>query len=112
MSAASDMADKAKELAPDVRGAAYDTAESGRESTAGALDRAAEMVKDRAEGSSGMPAAAADRAADGMQAAAGYLHEHDTAEIWDDVERYVRDHPMQSVAAAVATGILVGRILR
>jgi hypothetical protein len=65
MSAASDMADKAKELAPDVRGAAYDTAESGRESTAGALDRAAEMVKDRAEGSSGMPAAAADRAADG-----------------------------------------------
>ncbi len=52
------------------------------------------------------------RAAEGMHAAAGYLQEHNTSEIANDVEEYVRAHPLQSVAAAIAAGFVVGRVLR
>jgi ElaB/YqjD/DUF883 family membrane-anchored ribosome-binding protein len=111
-STAADVADKAEELAPQARERAYEAAESGRESSAGALDRAASGLEDRAARSEGMTGMAAERTAEGMHAAAGYLKQHETSEIWDDVEQYVRTHPVQAVAAAVVTGIVVGRVLR
>jgi ElaB/YqjD/DUF883 family membrane-anchored ribosome-binding protein len=110
-STATQVADKAEELAPQARERAYGAVESGRESGAGALDRAASSLEDRA-GDGGIASMAAEHTAEGMHAAAGYLREHETREIWDDVERYVRDHPVQAVAAAVVTGIVVGRVLR
>jgi ElaB/YqjD/DUF883 family membrane-anchored ribosome-binding protein len=109
---AMDAKEKAGELSGQARETAYSIAESGREGAAGALDSAAERLEDRAASSSGMQAATAERAAQGMQAAAGYLQEHDTAEIWDDLEQYVKTHPLQSVAAAVAAGLVIGRALR
>lgn len=109
---ASSAIDQAEEMAPRAREAAYNAAESGREGAANVLERAAERVEDRASGKEGMPAMAAERAAEGMHAAAGYLKEHETAEIVDEVEQYVRTHPMRSLATAVAAGFVVGRILR
>ena len=103
---------KAAELGGQARGTAYSIAESGREGAAGALDSAAERLEDRAASSSGVQAATAERAAQGMQAAAGYLKEHDTSEVWDDLEQYVKAHPKQSVAVAVAAGLVIGRALR
>jgi ElaB/YqjD/DUF883 family membrane-anchored ribosome-binding protein len=100
------------ELTGQARETAYSVAESGREGAASALDSAAERLEDRAASSSGVQAATAERAAQGMQAAAGYLKEHDTAEVWDDLEQYVKAHPMQSVAVAVAAGLVIGRALR
>jgi hypothetical protein len=55
---------------------------------------------------------AAERAAAGLQDAATYLREHDAAEMWGDVESYVKRYPGRSVLMAVATGLVVGRILR
>jgi ElaB/YqjD/DUF883 family membrane-anchored ribosome-binding protein len=110
-STATQVADKAEELAPQARERAYRAVESGRESSAGVLDRAAAGLEDRA-GDGGIAGTAAERTAEGMHAAAGYLREHETREIWDDVEHYVRAHPVQAVAAAVVTGIVVGRVLR
>ena len=109
---ADDAKGRAAELTGQARETAYSMAESGREGAAGALDSAAERLEDRAASSSGVQAATAERAAQGMQAAAGYLKEHDTAEVWDDLEQYVRTHPMQSVAVAVAAGLVIGRALR
>jgi ElaB/YqjD/DUF883 family membrane-anchored ribosome-binding protein len=103
---------KAGELAGQAKDAAYGMAESGRDSAAGALDSAADRIEDRVASSDGMPAAAAEKAAQGMHAAAGYLKEHETAEVWDDIEQYVKTHPMQSVALAIAGGVVIGRILR
>ncbi len=104
--------DRAEEVAPRARAAAYNAAESGREGAANVLERAAGTIEDRIGDTSGMPAMASERAAEGMHAAAGYLKEHDTAEIVDEVEQYVRAHPMRSLATAVAAGFVVGRILR
>lgn len=109
-SKAGEMVDQVKSMGGDAANRAKDAAESGRESTADALDRAATTMKDRA--GDGMTGAAMEKAAGGVEAAAGYLKEHETGEIWDDLERYIREHPMQAVAAAVATGIVVGRVLR
>ena len=111
-SLASDAKGKAAEFSGQARETAYSIAESGREGAAGALDSAAERLEDRAASSSGVQAATVERAAQGMQAAAGYLKEHETSEVWDDLEQYVKTHPMQSVAVAVAAGLVIGRALR
>jgi ElaB/YqjD/DUF883 family membrane-anchored ribosome-binding protein len=47
-----------------------------------------------------------------MQEAAGYLREHDAAEIWEDVEGYVKQHPGRAVLVAAAAGLIFGRMLR
>lgn len=116
MDEARTMADQARqsasEIASEAGDRAYEAAESGRQSAASGLERAAERVEQTAAGQQGMPAMAAERAAEGMQSAAGYLREHDTAEVWQDVERYVRQNPVRSVLGAVAAGFVVGRILR
>ncbi|TAK80487.1 MAG: hypothetical protein EPO16_00640 [Dehalococcoidia bacterium] len=104
--------EQAQELAPKARETAYSAAESGREGAADAIERAATQIEGRVGGVEGMPAKAAGRAAQGMHVAAEYLEHHETAEIIDDVEQYVRTHPMRSLTAAVATGFIVGRVLR
>lgn len=91
--------------------AVYEGAEAAREGAADVLDRAASRADDAAA-ADGVTGLAAERAAAGMHTAAGYLKTHDTEEIIDEVEQYIRAHPMRSLATAVATGFLVGRVLR
>lgn len=105
------VSEQAQEMGARTADAARDAAESGREGAAGMLERTAERIEQRSD-EGGMQGAAAGKAAEGMQAAAGYLKEHDTGELIEDVEHYVRSHPMRSLAGAVAAGFLVGRILR
>ena len=107
-----EVAEKAQEMPDRAREMALNAADSGRESTATALENAAELISERAEGTVGMQGVAAEKAAEGMQEAAGYLREHDAAEIWEDVEGYVKQHPGRSVLVAAAAGLIVGRILR
>jgi ElaB/YqjD/DUF883 family membrane-anchored ribosome-binding protein len=54
----------------------------------------------------------AEKAAMGMERTAGYLREHSTGDMTADIETYVREHPMQGVAAAVLAGFVIGRVLR
>ena len=108
---AGELRDRAAEMAPRAQEAAYNAAESGREGAASTLERAADNLDRQASGD-GMTSMAAGAAADTMQQAAGYLRSHETAEVWDDVERYVRQHPGRSVLMAVAAGLVVGRVLR
>jgi hypothetical protein len=81
--------------------------EQGRERTAEGVERVAGRVRERAANIPG-----SERVAEGMEGTARYLREHDTTEIMNDLERYVRQHPMQAVAGAVFAGFLIGRVLR
>ena len=107
-----DARERASELAPKAGAAVLEAAEAGRESAAAAIDRAADSLEDRAEGAGPVPEKAAEYAAAGMHATAGYLQDRDTAEIVAEAEQYVKAHPVRSVAAAVVAGFFVGRLLR
>lgn len=89
------------------RGAA--AADAGREKAADGIEDAAAIVREQSDK---VPGQIADKAAEHMERTAGYLREHDVSEIRSEVEHYVREHPLQGVAAAVAAGFLIGRALR
>ena len=83
--------------------------EDSREQVAGRLEKAADELRERTAG----PAAPAiERVAKGMESTAGYLHEHETAAIAEDVSHYVKIHPMQAIALAAFVGFLLGRLLK
>ncbi|MCK9485612.1 MAG: hypothetical protein M0R73_02760 [Dehalococcoidia bacterium] len=118
---ASTMADRAGEAAQDAQhrvSEAVDEASSkaqemeatGREKAAEGAERAASMLRERSDG--GAVGAATDRAAEGMEKTARYLREHDTSDLLGEIEDYVRQHPVQGIAGAVAAGFVVGRILK
>ena len=107
-----EVTEKAQEVPDRAREMAMNAADSGRESTATALENVAERIGERVDGTGGMQNVAAEKAAEGVQEAAGYLREHDAAEIWEDVEGYVKQRPGRAVLVAAATGLIVGRILR
>jgi ElaB/YqjD/DUF883 family membrane-anchored ribosome-binding protein len=108
----SDTADRAQDKASEIGGKAQRQAEVGVDKAAEGMHSAADKIRERASNQGGMAADAGMKVADSMDKTAGYLREHDTAEILDDVEKYVRDHPMQAVAGAVIGGFVIGRILR
>jgi ElaB/YqjD/DUF883 family membrane-anchored ribosome-binding protein len=107
-----DMGEQARERTQQVGEQARERAEQGRERAAGGMASAAEKLREQSEGQSGMRAEVGTKAADTMERGASYLREHDTQEIVDDVEKYVREHPMQALAGAVVGGFIIGRILR
>lgn len=100
---------RAEEVVDDLTERVSDVADEGRGRAAEGLDGAAAMLRGQEDR---LPGQVAERTADGMERTAGYLRSHDTAEIRSDVEDYVREHPIQGVAAAIAAGFLIGRMLR
>lgn len=108
--AASEAQDRAGHIADEARARAEDAADMGRERAADGMERAASMLHEH-EGA-GAVGAVAGRAAIGMERSAQYLRERDTSEMWTDVEHYIREHPAQGIAGAMAAGFLIGRILR
>jgi ElaB/YqjD/DUF883 family membrane-anchored ribosome-binding protein len=74
--------------------------------------QAGEQAREMADRGGEMAAEVGRQAQDSAQRAAGYLRTHDTSEIVNEVEHYVQEHPLQSVAFAVGAGFLVGRMLR
>ncbi len=107
-----DMAGKAQEKASAVTEKAQDRADAGIDKAAGSLEDAAQKLKDKSATTDGIPAQAGTKVAESMEKTAGYLREHDTSAILDDVEAYVKEHPLQAVAGAVVGGFLISRILR
>jgi ElaB/YqjD/DUF883 family membrane-anchored ribosome-binding protein len=104
--------DSVKDQAVAVKDEASERLEMGRERLAEGASAAAERVRDEAESRGGIQAKVGLKAADSMEQAAGYLRDHETAEMWADFEKYAKEHPMQAVGGAVVAGFLLGRILR
>lgn len=104
--------ERAQEKVDEGRERAQATAEHGRERAAEGAERGADQLRSQAEGRGGMQEKAGVKAADAMERTAGYLRENRTDEIWADVERMAREHPLQALGGAVVAGFVIGRVLR
>jgi ElaB/YqjD/DUF883 family membrane-anchored ribosome-binding protein len=109
---ASQLMDDARTKAAEVGQQAQEKLEQGKDTAASGMESAADKIRERTQYSDGVQAKAGTKVAEGMEKTAGYLKEHDTNEMVDDLEKYVREHPVQALAGAVVGGFLVGRILR
>jgi ElaB/YqjD/DUF883 family membrane-anchored ribosome-binding protein len=109
---AKEQLDSVKDQAVAVKDEASERLEMGRERVAEGAAAAAERVREESESRGGIQAKVGLKAADSMEQAAGYLRDHETAEMWSDFERYAKEHPMQAVGGAVLAGFVLGRILR
>ncbi len=111
---AEDLASRASERAAQVgeqaRATLEEQSERGRERVAENMDQIADRL--RGQGDGGPTGKVTDRAAEGIERTAGYLRERDAGEMLSGFEGYVRKHPLQGVAVAVAAGFLVARMLR
>lgn len=109
--AAGNVATSARETAENMTDRARDAEERGREEASDRLESVADQLRERA-GGDGATGEMAEKAANTMERTAGYLREHSTGDMTADIETYVREHPMQGVAAAVVAGFVIGRMLR
>ncbi|MCC6387625.1 MAG: hypothetical protein IT302_09595 [Dehalococcoidia bacterium] len=113
---ATEKAEELKDKAGEVRSQAGEKmlagADAGKERAASGLSMAADRMRERAESHDGMQADVAARAADAMDRTAGYLKEHDSQELWADMEQFVKDHPMQAAAGALFAGYVLGKLMR
>jgi len=75
------------------------------------MQHAAESVREMAQERGGVAAEVGAKAADAMEGTATYLRDADTQKMMDDIERYVRQHPVQAVAGAIVGGFILGRLL-
>lgn len=111
---ANDREGTAEDLSAKVSGYAdtlRDQAESGKDRAASGLEKAATEMRGRLD-DGGVQAQVGTRLADGMESTAGYLRDHEAAEIWSDLESFVKEHPVQAAVTAAVAGFLVARLVR
>jgi len=94
-------------------------ADQGMKQAASQLDSLAQRLDSTTDqklaGATGARARAGDLAhglADAMESVAGYLRNNDTSSLQRDLERQVRERPVQTRLIGVAAGWVVGKILR
>ncbi len=108
----SDYAHQGQEMASEFQHKANEQAEMGRERAAGTMGRAATQLREKAAHQGGKTGEFGTRVADKLESTSDYLEQHDTGEILDDIEKYVKEHPLQAVGAAAIGGFVLARILR
>lgn len=96
-----------------------DRVSQGMERAASGLETAARKLDDMANrqgmGATGTKAKAVNLAhgtADTMESVSRYLRSNDAADLQRDMERQVRENPLQTLLVGVAAGWLIGKILR
>lgn len=111
---ASSVGQKAQEMASNLGQKAQGVAESATERAGEAVSAVGERMSSLAgtirekaprEGTLGTAAA---RVADGLDAGAQYLGEHDLSDMAEEVTALVRRYPLQSVLVGIGVGCLVG----
>jgi hypothetical protein len=103
--------EKVTETAAQYGEKAQEQLEKGKDEAAARMESAADVIRQKTE-TGPIPAEAGVKVDEGMESAASYLREHDTSEIWNDMERYVKEHPSQAMVGAIFAGFLLGRMLR
>lgn len=113
---AGELASSAREMAGEKASAigsmAQEKADAGLDRAASGLERAATNMRDRAEGAGGLQEQVGTKVAGGLESAATYFKDHDSAELWSEVETFVKDHPLQAAAGALVAGWMLGRMMR
>jgi ElaB/YqjD/DUF883 family membrane-anchored ribosome-binding protein len=109
-----DITSRAQDRSKQWTKTASETLGQQRENAAAGLERAASTVHEKAASIPGGPRAekAAHRFAEGMEATAAYLHEHDFADMRDDLINVCRRHPAQALISAAALGFLLGTAIK
>jgi len=107
---------KASETASEAKAAVQERvasgADAGMNKAAEGFGTAAERLRNRAEDDEGVKSTIEAKAADAMDKTAGYLKEHDSSELVQDLEKFVKAHPIQAAVGALAAGYLLGKIAR
>lgn len=113
------MADKAKGMmndgkqkADEMAGMAHERADQGVDKAADAMDKGAEMLRERGEQQGGTVGSVAGTAADAMETAGSYLHDTNTGEMMDQVEAYIRKNPTQSLLVAAGIGFVLAKAFK
>jgi hypothetical protein len=116
---AKEMAGQAVDTARDKAGQVTEQATAktdvGIEKAAGGLDRAADVLRERAGGTGaggGAMQSAATMAADRLDSAAQYLQGKDTDQLVAELEALVRRRPMESLLVAAGVGFVLSKALR
>lgn len=109
----------AREQVGKLGGRAETKINEGMQQAADRLETAAErldrLADERIDGPSGTRARAGDlahSAADTMESVARYLRDNDAQGLRSDLERQVREKPVQTLLVGVAAGWIAGKILR
>jgi len=82
------------------------------DSLAQRLDEVAEQRLSGAQGPQARVGQAAHSVADTMDSVANYLRNNDAQALRGDLERQMRERPLQTLLVAVAAGWVVGKVLR
>jgi hypothetical protein len=102
-----------KAKAADVAHNLQDRTEVGKDKAAEGLESAANQLRSNFGGNGdGVRGQVGVKMADSLEKTAGYLRDHETEQIWSDVETFVTEHPVQAAAGALVAGFVLGRILR
>lgn len=107
-----DIGNAALHRAENYAGQAQERIDEKRDAVASNIEDVATRLRDRADAAGPIGHAAGDQVARQMEAAAGYLHTHQSNEIATDVITYVRRHPVRSTIIAFVIGYWLGRLLR
>jgi ElaB/YqjD/DUF883 family membrane-anchored ribosome-binding protein len=106
------MKDKAEEQAGNVATMARERTDQGMDKASEGLHSAASQLREKGEQRGGMQAQVATKFADQLDRTSTYLRDHDSQQVWDDVERFVKENPLQAAAGALVAGFVLGRIFR
>jgi len=106
------MVETAKQKADQVVGQVSATADAGIDRAASGLDRAAEMLRERAGGQGGSMESVATVAAEKLDAAAHFLQNKDSETLIADLEALVRRRPTESLLVALGIGFLLSKAMR
>lgn len=102
--------DQGKQRASQLGQAIAEKVDEQRDAAANALHNASESLHaqaDRLAAGSGL----AHSAAEGLDAAAGFMAEHDASEMAAEAGSFLRRHPGMSVMIGIAAGFMIGRAL-
>lgn len=101
-----------KKKADEMVGKAQQRTDEGMDKAADAMDRGADMLRERGNEQGGTVGQMAGTAADAMESAGSYLHETDTGEMMDQVEAYIRKNPTQSLLIAAGVGFVLAKAMK
>lgn len=114
-----DTTEQLKARAASIGAKVEDRVDEGMQRAAAGLEDAAKRLHSKAgfdapgsDDARAKAGRAAHSTADTMESVARYLRDNDTAGLQRDLERQVRDNPLQTLLVAVAAGWVVGKILR
>jgi ElaB/YqjD/DUF883 family membrane-anchored ribosome-binding protein len=107
-------AQRVKNEAVEIGQDAADKIDEKREPVASAFEAAATSLHVNADSLPGGEKVAnlAHKTADRLQDTADYVRERDIRTMLGDVERFIKNHPAESLAVAAGIGFFLGRVFR